>query len=162
MVDMAAAICPITQEVMEDPVVCADGHSYERSAIEKWLQTKSTSPSTNAPLLHKNLVPNHALRNLIDAGVSCNACVMISFSDEDGIRAVQERLAAIHPGILKSLELEEITLFPKVAERLEKAGLKPTRARLPGRRTRISETAAPVRAAKPLNATRAEDAPAIS
>ena len=65
MVDMAAAICPITQEVMEDPVVCADGHSYERSAIEKWLQTKSTSPSTNAPLLHKNLVPNHALRNLI-------------------------------------------------------------------------------------------------
>ena len=107
-------------------------------------------------------LPFNALRNLIDAGVSCNACVMISFSDEDGIRAVQERLAAIHPGILKSLELEEITLFPKVAERLKKAGLKPTRARLPGRRTRISETAAPVRAAKPLNATRAEDAPANS
>lgn len=65
MVDMAAAICPITQEIMEDPVVCADGHSYERGAIEKWLQTRQTSPSTNAPLLHKNLVPNHALRNLI-------------------------------------------------------------------------------------------------
>jgi uncharacterized Fe-S cluster-containing radical SAM superfamily protein len=107
-------------------------------------------------------LPFNALRNLIDAGVSCNACVMISFSDEDGIRAVQERLAAIHPGILKSLELEEITLFPKVAERLKKAGLKPTRARLPGRRTRISETAAAVRTDKPLNATRAEDAPANS
>eukprot|EP00908_Phaeocystis_cordata_P010072 Transcript_20916.p2 GENE.Transcript_20916~~Transcript_20916.p2 ORF type:complete len:375 (+),score=152.16 Transcript_20916:242-1366(+) len=50
---------------MEDPVVCADGHSYERGAIEKWLQTRQTSPSTNAPLPHKNLVPNHALRNLI-------------------------------------------------------------------------------------------------
>ena len=63
--EMAAAVCPITQEIMEDPVVCADGHSYERSAIEKWLQARQTSPCTNAPLPHKNLVPNHALRNLI-------------------------------------------------------------------------------------------------
>lgn len=62
---MAAAVCPITQEIMEDPVVCADGHSYERAAIEKWLQARQTSPCTNAPLPHKNLVPNHALRNLI-------------------------------------------------------------------------------------------------
>lgn len=31
------AICPISQQVMEDPVVCADGHSYERAFIQKWL-----------------------------------------------------------------------------------------------------------------------------
>ena len=60
-----AAICPITQDVMEDPVVCADGHSYERAAITQWLLARDTSPCTNAPLLHKNVVPNHALRNLI-------------------------------------------------------------------------------------------------
>ena len=36
------------------------GHSYERAAI-----TRDTSPCTNALLLHKNVVPNHALRNLI-------------------------------------------------------------------------------------------------
>ena len=28
----------ITQEIMQDPVITADGHSYERSAIEKWLK----------------------------------------------------------------------------------------------------------------------------
>jgi ankyrin repeat protein len=50
---------------MEDPVVCADGHSYERAAITQWLLARDTSPCTNAPLLHKNVVPNHALRNLI-------------------------------------------------------------------------------------------------
>ncbi|CAI5989438.1 unnamed protein product [Closterium sp. NIES-65] len=27
----------ITQEIMRDPVITADGHSYERAAIEKWL-----------------------------------------------------------------------------------------------------------------------------
>lgn len=63
--DLPACICPITQDVMEDPVVCADGHSYERIAITQWLLARDTSPCTNAPLLHKNVVPNHALRNLI-------------------------------------------------------------------------------------------------
>lgn len=45
--------------------MCADGHSYERAAITQWLLARDTSPCTNAPLLHKNVVPNHALRNLI-------------------------------------------------------------------------------------------------
>ena len=63
--DVPAAMCPITQEIMEDPVVCADGHSYERSAITHWLLTRDTSPSTNTPLAHRNVMPNFALRNLI-------------------------------------------------------------------------------------------------
>ena len=35
----------------------------------------------------------------------------------------------IHPGILKSLEIEKITMFPKVAQRLSKNGLKPINAK---------------------------------
>jgi len=70
-------------------------------------------------------LPFRALRNLIDAGVSCNACVSVSFSTKDAIQAVQARLAAIHPGILRSLELERIKLFPKVRKRLAKHKLKP-------------------------------------
>jgi len=63
--DLPAAICPITQEIMEDPVVCSDGHSYERAAITQWLLSRDTSPATNTSLLHRNVVPNYALRNLI-------------------------------------------------------------------------------------------------
>lgn len=29
-------LCPITFELMIDPVIASDGHTYERSAIEKW------------------------------------------------------------------------------------------------------------------------------
>ncbi|KAJ1454155.1 hypothetical protein M885DRAFT_427227, partial [Pelagophyceae sp. CCMP2097] len=56
--------CPITHEVMQDPVLAADGHSYERCAIEQWLATRDTSPLTNAPLDSKLLIPNHALKSL--------------------------------------------------------------------------------------------------
>ncbi|EOD04977.1 hypothetical protein EMIHUDRAFT_220432 [Emiliania huxleyi CCMP1516] len=50
---------------MIDPVMEADGHSYERSAIERWLATKSTSPMTSAELENTGLFPNHTLRRMI-------------------------------------------------------------------------------------------------
>ncbi|CAI5474457.1 unnamed protein product [Closterium sp. Yama58-4] len=44
----------ITQEIMQDPVITADGHSYERAAIENWLMHHDTSPMTGKvlPPLH--------------------------------------------------------------------------------------------------------------
>ena len=41
--------------------------------------------------------PFKALKHLIDAGVSCNACVMISFSDDDDIRSVEKKLFELLP-----------------------------------------------------------------
>jgi hypothetical protein len=58
-------ICPITQDVMIDPVSAADGHIYERCAITEWLVGHSTSPMTGAGLKMKDLFPNHTVRGLI-------------------------------------------------------------------------------------------------
>ena len=58
-------ICPITAEVMTDPVTTADGQSYEHDAIQEWLRSHNTSPVTNARLPNKKLTKNHALRNAI-------------------------------------------------------------------------------------------------
>jgi hypothetical protein len=60
-------ICPITREVMEDPVVCVDGHTYERYAIQRWLASSLTSPNTGARLRSAELTPNHALRKAVRA-----------------------------------------------------------------------------------------------
>ncbi|KAJ1463330.1 hypothetical protein M885DRAFT_610341 [Pelagophyceae sp. CCMP2097] len=58
-------LCSITREVMVDPVVAADGHTYERVSIERWVRTRRSSPQTNAPLSSREVVPNHALKSLI-------------------------------------------------------------------------------------------------
>jgi hypothetical protein len=50
---------------MRDPVVCADGHTYERAAVAQWLLKKDRSPMTGAPLAHKHVTPNHLLRSMI-------------------------------------------------------------------------------------------------
>jgi serine/threonine protein kinase/ubiquitin len=57
--------CPVTDEVMIDPVICSDGHTYERAAIEQWLQRSNRSPMTNLELANRTLIPNVALRNTI-------------------------------------------------------------------------------------------------
>ena len=57
--------CPISGMPMVDPVLCADGYSYERREIVKWFAKKHTSPYTNQRLSHTFLVPNHNLRNTI-------------------------------------------------------------------------------------------------
>ena len=58
-------ICPITAEIMTDPVTTLDGFTYERAAITEWLRTKDTSPKTGATLESKALIPNHSLRSMI-------------------------------------------------------------------------------------------------
>ncbi|KAJ1445654.1 hypothetical protein M885DRAFT_414912, partial [Pelagophyceae sp. CCMP2097] len=58
-------VCPITLTMMRDPVLCADGHSYERRAIDGWLRAHATSPLTNLPLSSRDTTPNRALRAAI-------------------------------------------------------------------------------------------------
>jgi importin subunit alpha-6/7 len=55
-------ICPISQDVMADPVKTIDNHTYDRAFIERWFKRKTTSPLTGLRLTSKALVPHHALR----------------------------------------------------------------------------------------------------
>lgn len=59
-------LCPISMEVMVDPVVASDGHSYERNCIERWFEGHDRSPKTNRVLSNMHLIPNHALRAAIE------------------------------------------------------------------------------------------------
>ena len=59
-------ICPITLNIMKDPVIMSDGQTYEKSAIEKALSISPLSPLTKQPLSMKDAKPNYALKSLIE------------------------------------------------------------------------------------------------
>ena len=61
-------LCPITHRLPVRPVVASDGHVYERAAIEQWLQTKSTSPLTNAEM-DKTVMDSKQTRTLIQSAI---------------------------------------------------------------------------------------------
>ena len=59
-------ICPITLERLRDPVIASDGHTYEREALQGWLDMHSAtemvrSPTTGAVLSDRTLKPNDEL-----------------------------------------------------------------------------------------------------
>lgn len=59
-------LCPITHEIMREPVTCSDGYSYERNAISEWFMSgKYTSPMSNEVLEKTDYVFNTNLRNKI-------------------------------------------------------------------------------------------------
>ena len=59
------------QERCRDPVIAADGHTYERAAMQSWLQRcqrtgQLTSPVTGVSLPHAGLLPNRNIGALLD------------------------------------------------------------------------------------------------
>ena len=55
----------LLQVVMQDPVIAGDGHTYERAAIQHWLQGSSLSPVTGEKLPHTRLVPNVLVKSAL-------------------------------------------------------------------------------------------------
>jgi U-box domain len=57
-------ICPLTLEMMHDPVISKYGNSFERHAIITWLGAlgNTTCPLTRRPLRLSDLITNHKLK----------------------------------------------------------------------------------------------------
>ncbi|CAK8567187.1 unnamed protein product [Lathyrus sativus] len=58
--------CPISLQLMSDPVIIASGQTYERACIEKWFNDgHSTCPKTQQKLAHLSLTPNYCVKGLV-------------------------------------------------------------------------------------------------
>ena len=63
-------ICPLTMDLMVDPVMDANGHTFERAAINEALARRpGTDPLTNSSYLDGDarLTPNRTVRDMVDA-----------------------------------------------------------------------------------------------
>ncbi|XP_020570864.1 U-box domain-containing protein 44-like isoform X2 [Phalaenopsis equestris] len=75
---LQAFICPITGDVMDDPVETCLGHTFEKSAIEKWFaEGNSTCPLTMTPMSVGDLRPNYTLKKSIEEWKERNRIISI-------------------------------------------------------------------------------------
>jgi WD40 repeat protein len=59
-------LCPITHEVMTNPVMAADGNTYQKENIAEWLMGgKRISPLTGEPLSHTTFNENNLVKKMI-------------------------------------------------------------------------------------------------
>ena len=57
--------CPITLQPIEDPVICPDGHTYERYALEEWVKAHGKSPLVpSLKVSMEQIITNYAVASL--------------------------------------------------------------------------------------------------
>lgn len=90
-------LCPISLDIMKDPVIVSTGITYDRDSIEKWLFSgkKNSCPVTKQDITDADLTPNHTLRRLIQSWCTLNASYGV------------ERIPTPRPPICKS-EIEKL------------------------------------------------------
>lgn len=101
-------ICPITHDVMTDPVVTADGYTYERSAIAQWFELSRKSPITGQMLKHTDLIPNHSVRTLLKMLIDTSA-ERVCKAKEDETEA-RRPLQTSHPLVVRLRSSPKATL----------------------------------------------------
>ncbi|XP_076901046.1 U-box domain-containing protein 45-like isoform X2 [Bidens hawaiensis] len=69
--------CPISLQLMYDPVIIASGQTYERICIEKWFSDgHNTCPKTQQQLGHLSLTPNYCVKGLVTSWCEHNGVIV--------------------------------------------------------------------------------------
>jgi hypothetical protein len=84
-------LCPISGELMVDPVSTTAGETYERSCIEQWLSKHDTDPSTNKQLTSKDLLVNRTLMRSITQWQDRQEQSLASSQDQPQLEPEPER-----------------------------------------------------------------------
>ncbi|XP_019178460.1 PREDICTED: U-box domain-containing protein 9-like [Ipomoea nil] len=82
--------CPLSGELMKDPVVVSSGQTYDRPFIQKWLNSGNRiCPQTQQVLSHTILTPNHLIRGMISNWCKVNGIWFpdppVQCLNEDGV-----------------------------------------------------------------------------
>eukprot|EP01018_Ginkgo_biloba_P032343 Gb_17118 [translate_table: standard] len=113
--------CPISLELMKDPVTLSTGVTYDRESIERWFQEgHSSCPSTMQTLDTLELTPNHTLRRLIQGWCTSNPGHGIDRipipKAPAGIKQVEQLLFSIRNAPMKMENLTKLAALAKESE----------------------------------------------
>lgn len=103
--------CPISLDMMRDPVVISTGQTYDRVSITLWIESgHNTCPKTGQTLANQELIPNHALRNLI--AMWCREQRIPFDSSEDDVKS--NRVATVNKTALEAAKMTVSFLINKL------------------------------------------------
>ena len=102
---LQSIICPITQEIMTEPVIDNEGNSYEKKAIYDWLENNNTSPITRNYLDITHLKLNRALLDIIDLYKNESNLEEISSNTTNCVNFEEINIKSHYDGIKHILEI---------------------------------------------------------
>jgi hypothetical protein len=92
-----------TREIMTDPVLAADGFTYNRPEITLWLDSNNTSPHTRQPLDNKTLLPNMYASSSSSSTTSTSSSAAAAAPQIQKIEATSAHISSLRRNINLSL-----------------------------------------------------------
>lgn len=138
-----AFVCPLTKQIMRDPVTLENGQTYERSSIERWFKEcqdngrKPVCPMTGQELRSTELNPSIALRNTIEEWTGRNEIAQIDLArsnltllstEEDILCALKDIQHLCRKSKINKYRVRNAGLIPMIIERL-KTGVEQVRCK---------------------------------
>ncbi|XP_059657712.1 U-box domain-containing protein 45-like [Cornus florida] len=103
--------CPISLQLMYDPVIIASGQTYERICIEKWFNDgHNTCPKTQQQLSHLCLTPNYCVKGLVASWCEQNG-IPIPDGPPDSLDLNYWRLALTESESANSKSIDNIASY---------------------------------------------------
>ncbi|KAJ0966765.1 hypothetical protein J5N97_023682 [Dioscorea zingiberensis] len=131
--------CPLTKQIMRDPVTIENGQTFEREAIEKWFKECRDSgrrpfcPITLKELTNTDLNPSIALRNTIEEwtkrneaahlDITCRA-LTLGIPESDVLQALEYIIHFCKKSRLNKLAVRDAEVIPRVADMLKNSSKK--------------------------------------
>jgi len=109
--------CPISHMIFLEPVVCSDGHVYEKELITEWLKNSLVSPITRKNITSKELYPSFFFNKKVKEYLQINPG-MKKLQYVSNIISIQD--VKNNPSILKTYSKEQIKFFIEIIYHLKK------------------------------------------
>ena len=77
-------ICPLTLDIMDEPVMTRWGHNFEKAALLNWLEDHQECPLTRKPLGLSDVASNKSLQALIKGWKIRNGIVEKAANEDEG------------------------------------------------------------------------------
>jgi hypothetical protein len=108
--------CPISMELIRDPVTVSTGVTYDRESIEHWIFSckKKTCPATMQLLENFDLIPNHTLRRLIKGWCVANSSKGVEQIPTPRPPIDSDQVSMLLESALRSPSLEGINALKKL------------------------------------------------
>ncbi|KAL1348697.1 hypothetical protein HN51_024701 [Arachis hypogaea] len=98
--------CPLSLELMTDPVIVSSGQTYERTFIKDWIDLGlMVCPKTRQTLVHSNLIPNYTVKALIVNWCETNNVILV-----DPVKSTNINQLSLLHGSIESDSTEESTV----------------------------------------------------
>ncbi|KAH1061738.1 hypothetical protein GLYMA_02G234300v4 [Glycine max] len=96
--------CPLSLELMMDPVIVASGQTYERAFIKNWIDLGLTvCPKTRQTLVHTNLIPNYTVKALIANWCESNDVKLVDPMKSKSLNQSSPFHGSMESGLIKDL-----------------------------------------------------------